>query len=637
MLQTSGPSENSSFLVASLRQVPFMRNLPLVYRQALASICQAQHYSVGEVVIPQGSITDHFYIVAEGRVHFRRTDQQGLWRSVGDAGPGQHFGLPMFTSQALSEYKAEALTDTTLYVMDRQGFDRLVEAQPNILRAMGPIYHRRLELTRGFNWLTPGEDVIITTHRHWFALVESLLVPIAALGLLVGIGVIVSLLGLLPGLDVPLLLAIPGLVLLAWVAYSVNDYVDDDFIVTNKRVAHIERVFLKKELRYQIPNDKIQSITVKNVGAIASALKISDLEVRSAGRADSRILFDRVARAERIRQLIMEQRGNLRARDEAEMRRRFRARVEKDLEPYIMHEAPIEGDQELPRPRRRRSWGDSFSGMWRSMFGRKMVDGSTITYRKHWIALARQAGRGILFFVVVMAALLVYLTIPTLHFLPSSPTLAALAFLVAAAVAYLAWQWADWRNDIYQLTSSQIIDVERLPFGLFSRSTEALLSNVQDARALRPSAINSLLNFGNVEVQTAGGGPPLTFYDVPSPEDIVEEIFRRMEAHRVRILDHQMLVLGQQVTDALITYDHMKEKSSTLAAGTAELAQSPFEIAQSQASGESSLNLPGQPGGALGDGKDNMPLPPNAITTVPRGPVTEEFFSIPDAEDEAAE
>lgn len=614
-----------------------MRNLPVVYRQELARICREQHLHIGEVIIPQGGITDHFYVIAEGRVHFRRTDQQGLWHSVGDAGPGQHFGLAMFTTQALSEYKIEALTECTLYSMERQAFDRLIEAQPNILKAMGNIYQKRLQLTRGFDWLTPGEDVVLTTHRHWFALVESLLAPIAALLLLLGVGAVITFLGLFPNLDLPLLFAVPALLIVGWLAYSINDYVDDDFIVTNKRVAHIERVFLKKELRYQIPNDKIQSITVRNAGAVASALKISDLEVRSAGRADSRIVFDRVARAERIRQLIMEQRGNLRAHDEAEMRRRFRARVEKDLEPYILHEAPTEGEQEALRARpRRRSVGTYLAGTWQSMFGRKFVEGTTITYRKHWVALARQAGRGILFLIILLLALTVYLAIPVLQVLPRVPTLSALGFLFLVAVGNLAWQWADWRNDLYQLTSSQIVDIERLPFGLFSRSTEALLNNVQDARALRPSAINSLLNYGNVEVQTAGGGPPLTFYDVTSPEEIVEEIFRRIEAHRLRIMEHQMVVLGQQVTDALITYDHMKERSEVIPAA-AVVKQ--LEVVTGAAEGNVEATLPsGEPvAGEAEAAQQHPPGAPSVLVPGRRGPVIAEFFSISDTEDEAAE
>lgn len=573
--------ENNRNLASYLRQVPFMRELPALYRQELANICTLQHFSVGEEIIPQGFITDRFFVVAQGHVHFRRTDAQGLWQSAGDATVGQHFGLAMFTTQALSKYKASALEDTYLFVMERQAFDRLVEAQPDILKAMRPIYLRRYELTHGFKWLTPGEDVVLTTHRHWFALFESLVPPVISTLILAGVLAASSYFGLLADLNLPPLLAgLPALVLVGWFAYAINDYLDDDFIVTNKRVAHVERVFVKRELRYQIPNERIQSISVRYAGPLASALKLSDLEVRSAGRADSRIVFDRVARAEKIRSLIQEQRGNLRAHDEAEMRRRFRARVEKDLTPYIYKKDPDDGEGETGGDRLRRSWSGYASGVWRRVFGRKFVDGDTVTYRKQWVALVRQAGVSVLALLVLSAALLIYVSVPALQLLPRTPTLAAFGFLILINLGGLIWQWEDWRNDIYQVTNTQIVDIERLPFGLWSRSTEALLVNVQDARALRPHALNSILNFGNVEVQTAGGGPPLTFYDVPNPEEIVEEIFRRMEGHRLRVMEHQMVVFGQQVTDALITYDHMKEKQ-VLQQG--ESAPSPAQLASVEA------------------------------------------------------
>jgi Cyclic nucleotide-binding domain/Bacterial PH domain len=565
--------ENYQYLASYLRQVPFMRNLPAAYRQALAKICDLRYYEVGEVIIPQGSITDRFFVVAEGRVHFRRTDANQVWRAVGDAAPGQHFGVAMFTTQALSEYKASALTPSTLFVMERQAFDDLVGARPDILKAMGPIYRKRLEITRGFPWLTPGEEVVLTTHRHWFALVEGIAGPVLVALILTGLLAVVQIFGLVGLLNTyPLVVGIPMVLLLVWLAYGANDYANDDFIVTNKRVAHIERIILRKELRYQIPNDKIQTMTVRRVGALASALGISDLEIQSAGRADSRIVFDRVARAEAIRQNILDQKWNLRSHDEAEMRRRFRDRVERDLTPYIYKAAGEEEPQELPISRPRPSWSRYLAGTWRRMFGREFRDGSTITYRKHWVALVRQAGRWLFFFVVLSFLLIIYLAIPVLQILPTLPALAVFGFLFLVDLSGLGWEWEDWRNDIYQVTNSQIIDIERLPFGLRSRSTEALISNVQNARALRPHPINTLLNFGNVEVQTASGGPGLVFYDVGRPEGIVEELFRRIESHRLRMMEHQMHVLGQQVTDALVTYDHMKEKQSAMLAASSALS-----------------------------------------------------------------
>lgn len=603
-----------------------MRNLPAAYRQELARICVAQHYSEGEEVLPQGYITDKFFVVASGHVLFRRTDANQVWKPVGDAKPGQHFGLAMFTTQALSEYKVSALTDTTLYVMERHEFDKLVEAQPDILKAMNSIYLKRLELTHGFKWLTPGEDVVLTTHRHWFALVESLLAPIGIGLLFAALLAAAAFFGLLASLNLPpLLAAVPAVLIFGWIAYSINDYLDDDFIVTNKRVAHFERVFVKKELRNQIPNDKIQSISVRYAGPLASALKISDLEVRSAGRADSLILFDRVARAEKIRALILDQRGNLRAHDEAEMRKRFRARVEKDLTPYIYKTPTEEGQRDNYKTMPRRSWMQFLRGVWHQMFGGEFRDGTTITYRKHWVALARQAGRLLLLFVVLLIAFVIYFSVPILQVLPRAPTLAVFLFLFVVDGVGLIWQWEDWRNDIYQITDSQIVDIERLPFGLWSRSTEALLMNVQDARALRPSPVNSILNFGNVEVQTAGGGPPLVFYDVASPELIVEEIFRRMERHRLRVMEHQMTVLGQQVTDALITYDHMKEKQNALDAGP------PGSIGVGAGASPGTSVPVGQE--AQGEDQSFQPVEGTSVPAVKRDSSFQEFSSIDEGDD----
>lgn len=42
-------------------------------------------------------------------------------------------------------------------------------------------------------------------------------------------------------------------------------------------------------------------------------------------------------------------------------------------------------------------------------------------------------------------------------------------FLVFIAVGALVYQYIDWRNDLFQLTANQVIDVDRKPFGRESR------------------------------------------------------------------------------------------------------------------------------------------------------------------------
>jgi hypothetical protein len=144
------------------------------------------------------------------------------------------------------------------------------------------------------------------------------------------------------------------------------------------------------------------------------------------------------------------------------------------------------------------------------------------------------------------------------------------------------YEWEDWINDIYQVTEREIIDIERLPFGLNERSTVTLLMNVQDVRSKRPTLLNTFFNYGNVEIQVAGGGEPLIFHSVSRPQHIVEEIFRRSEAFRIKRMERETSILSRQMVDALVAYHRLlaEEKHGTTSDETMSQVAAPVVIVQ---------------------------------------------------------
>jgi hypothetical protein len=141
--------------------------------------------------------------------------------------------------------------------------------------------------------------------------------------------------------------------------------------------------------------------------------------------------------------------------------------------------------------------------------------------------------------------------------IPLVPFLAAFGVLALIDLGGLAYGWADWRNDVYQLTDRAVIDIERKPLGLKSSSREALLVNVQDVRSERPGFLNAMLNFGDVEIRVAGGGEPMVFYDVPHPEDVSTEVFRRLEAFRLRQREREASLQGRNMVDTVVAYHRL--------------------------------------------------------------------------------
>jgi membrane protein YdbS with pleckstrin-like domain len=93
---------------------------------------------------------------------------------------------------------------------------------------------------------------------------------------------------------------------------------------------------------------------------------------------------------------------------------------------------------------------------------------------------------------------------------------------------WLLFEWVDWQNDQFILTEDAIIDINRFPL-VYSERNEAPLEKVQTATTSQPGIWSRILDYGNVQVETAGGGQPIIFESVWNPEEIREMIFHQID------------------------------------------------------------------------------------------------------------
>jgi uncharacterized membrane protein YdbT with pleckstrin-like domain len=114
---------------------------------------------------------------------------------------------------------------------------------------------------------------------------------------------------------------------------------------------------------------------------------------------------------------------------------------------------------------------------------------------------------------------------------PWPQTLLLLIPILIFGLGWLVWRVVDWYNDIYVVTDERIIDIEKTPFSTEDRR-EAQLIMIQDVHYLTPGFIAQNLNFGNVEIETAGRAGAFTFDSVPNPREVQKEIFKRLEKAR---------------------------------------------------------------------------------------------------------
>ncbi len=80
-----------------------------------------------------------------------------------------------------------------------------------------------------------------------------------------------------------------------------------------------------------------------------------------------------------------------------------------------------------------------------------------------------------------------------------------------------------WSNSLYILTSERIIDVDQRSI-LHRVVGELPIENIQDAAYEVKGLVATVLNFGNVVVQTVGGATTITIKNVEAPYRIQQEI-----------------------------------------------------------------------------------------------------------------
>lgn len=84
-------------------------------------------------------------------------------------------------------------------------------------------------------------------------------------------------------------------------------------------------------------------------------------------------------------------------------------------------------------------------------------------------------------------------------------------------------RWFVYTNDIYILTNQRIINIDQS--GFFARRvSEAELENIQNVTYEIKGPIRSFLNFGGIQIQTAGSAPGLLLKNVENPHFVQEKI-----------------------------------------------------------------------------------------------------------------
>ncbi len=123
-------------LLDFLQRHPYFSNLDERQLNEIARCFHVRRFARGGLILLEGDTCQGVYFVADGHVQVFRGSEDGRIQTLVILGPGHQFNEVPALDNGPNPASAEALTDTTLYVISRDDFRHIVERHPEIGKAM---------------------------------------------------------------------------------------------------------------------------------------------------------------------------------------------------------------------------------------------------------------------------------------------------------------------------------------------------------------------------------------------------------------------------------------------------------------------------------------------------------------------
>ncbi len=387
-----------------------------------------------------------------------------------------------------------------------------------------------------FSGQQAGEEIELYLRRHPLSLIWDLrLVFLLSMAYMAALVIFADVLAIPPAVNFvfPVTLGLAVILGLAtlW-TYALWYY--DIYLVTNRRLLDFARTPLIYERRDEAQLTKLQDVKVEFPNPLALLLDFGNVQVQTAGSRGA-IKCALVPRPRQVQARILQlaaaaqQRAPIATDSSAASPTASQIRAALGLGAPEEPPAPGPGPGMDGAPAFSRStlqplgWRGYLHTLVRPVL--EVAPGDKV-WRKHWWVMMRMtAVSGALFNAgVILGAVMVW----KLGFVP---WLAIPLAMIIVGGLWNLWNVLDWQNDLYILTSDRIIDLEKVPL-ISEDRREARLHQIQDVHYVMPGFINRLLDFGDVEVETAGRGGGFTFRSVPHPRQVQAEIFARVDQAR---------------------------------------------------------------------------------------------------------
>lgn len=543
--------------------------------QDLEEFAKKASFSVhdqGTKVFRQGEKGSNFFIILSGQL--RAVDQSHTKpRLLGYFTTGSIVGERALLHNRVRTATVEVVVRAKLAWFDEDAWYWLIGKNSRFRDYFENLEATRLkESARDFPGRQWDEVVVASTKRHFIAFIATLPVPLSLLIAPVVFFLAAQIFGLqflaIIFENLTLLATLPFIGLAALImVYNYFDWRNDDFIVTTKRVVHIERILFFGEQRKDAPLTRIQDMTM--ISDIFDIVFDSDsLRIATAGAGT--IEFTHIRRANYIREVIFREQAKAKERvasaDIAALRQNLAHQLqwdEEELEQNVMAVAEAEGTiQSQPKTRHYNRLVDYFIPRIKEV--NESDEGTLVMWRKHYwvlfthILLPTLALMGSVY--LFIASFVLWL--PPFGAIVATPIQFGLGLAILACIVWYLWEYDDWNKDVYIVTNTQIIDIESAAFRVRRTRREGTFDNIQGVYSEIPNFFYKLINLGDVVIETAGSEDTFTFKKVFDPAAVTEEVFNRWATYQQKQREQQRDSTHQQVMEVLREYHKLASKVS---------------------------------------------------------------------------
>ncbi len=534
--------------LARLKSVPLFASLAPDALARVAQLATRRSYPKGVALCQEDEFGETLFVIDSGEAIVRQTDLRGSERPTGYLREGGVAGEDALLLGDAYGTCVEATKDVEALAIRKRDFDALLEAHPRMRDqlAIRPLVRERLRAP-SLPWLGDDEAPLLMRRRHWIAFVRTLLIPLLTILILGSVLLLLRQVGssLTPWLAVLLVSLVPALM----IVWYWMDWRNDFYLVTTQRIVHREKLVLVYEAWDEAPLAKIQDTRITR-GFFGKLLKYGNMRIDTASARGS-IVLDHLPNPESMQEVIDKQVRNLRWR----LRKLEREEIHQHLLVQTGRAQPTFVEPPVELPKKRLGILARFLPS-RPLLRLRYEQADRIVWRKHWLFLLKRVWLSL----PAVLSLSVVTAVSALSHWPNqfrSAVLLVSLVLWIAATLWLLWELEDWRNDEYILTDRAVIDVEKKPLFFAEVRKQAGLDKIENVSFSIPGPLANLLNYGDVLIQTAGAGGPISFRNVPHPAEIQGEVFRRMEAFNEGQSRHEREQRKAELSNWFEVYDQI--------------------------------------------------------------------------------